>query len=281
WSGATWEPANWYEGYDGDVDIARAIARSVNIAAVETAFTVGITDVAALLEEVGAPVPLHQAPSLALGAVDLTPFELAHAYAALTDGRRRAPFFLRDDMRDPASVDRSDVIFSASFVAQADWALAQPIERSDGTARSLASFGSAMRGKTGTSDGARDAWFAGYLPDALVVVWVGYDTPRPLGTNGHTAGGGTLAVPVAAEIFRAIVAARVGAAPTIAAPPPINTPREKSEISIHEVCDKANAGIRLAPYTDERRCVDFSRGTKNPWGSDASNMVRRLGGGEG
>ncbi|MFH1098954.1 MAG: transglycosylase domain-containing protein, partial [Candidatus Uhrbacteria bacterium] len=47
WSGATWEPANWYEGYDGDVDIARAIARSVNIAAVETAFTVGITDVAA------------------------------------------------------------------------------------------------------------------------------------------------------------------------------------------------------------------------------------------
>ncbi|MDO8599482.1 MAG: hypothetical protein Q7S02_05210, partial [bacterium] len=59
----------------------------------------------------------------------------------------------------------------------------------------------ALRGKTGTTDGARDAWFVGYTPELLVAVWVGYDRPQSLRTARGDESGGSLAAPIAESIF--------------------------------------------------------------------------------
>ncbi|MDO8599413.1 MAG: transglycosylase domain-containing protein [bacterium] len=213
WSGSVWEPANWYPDHLGTLPLAEAMARSVNMVAVEAVLTVGADRVATFLEEVSPVASIPHAPSIALGAFERTPLELAHAYAVLASGG------MQGSLRTVRRVRHGDTavdfplgdarrILDPSLVQATDWLLTQPVEHPHGTARSLATLGLGIRGKTGTTNDARDAWFVGYARDLLVAVWVGYDQPTPLRGRRGEESGATLAVPIARAIFARAVAMR-------------------------------------------------------------------------
>ena len=193
-----WKPQNYEkEQFRGPVRVRTALAESINTVAIKVLSEVGIDQVRAVAARVGitSPIAPDVGLSLALGSLTVTPLELANAYATFADGGMAA------------KVDRTSLV-----TAIGDQKLAVPqlqpglppevayvmvsLMRSvidEGTARS-AIAGKLRRpaaGKTGTSNGQRDAWFVGFTPDLLAAVWVGFDDMKKLGRG--EAGGKTAA----------------------------------------------------------------------------------------
>ena len=150
-------------------------------------------------------------PSLALGAFELTPLEIAQAYAVLASGGRRAATrsYLRVvdiDGRELAT-RRPEIVaaFDPAEVGLVTSARRGAVER--GTGRGLRSAGylGPVAGKTGTTNDFRDAWFVAYTPELVVAVWVGFDDARSLGLTGSRA-----ALPICAEFLEAALGRRGG-----------------------------------------------------------------------
>lgn len=213
WSGEVWTPGNWYPGHLGRMPVARAIAHSVNAASVAATLATGSDRVASFLDVVGFPRPVPPHPALALGTMELTPLELANAYATLASrGESKPARLVREVVQRGAAIaepaDSTFFVLDPAFVSAVDWLLRQPIEHPDGTAKRLARLGFDLRGKTGTTNGSRDAWFVGYTPELVVAVWVGYDEPAPIRTSSGDESGATLAVPIAERVFVAAAMTR-------------------------------------------------------------------------
>ncbi|MCP5140153.1 MAG: penicillin-binding protein 1B [Chromatiales bacterium] len=190
-TGKIWSPQNYDHQYRGPVPAIRALAESLNTPTVRIGMDVGPKKVAGLLKSLGmskAPPPL---PSLLLGAVDLSPMEVAQVYNSLGNGGFHAPL---KAVRAVLDVDgkpleryqlKIDRAADPSAVAQLTTSMLQVVDR--GTARGARRWlppGLAVAGKTGTSDDLRDSWFAGFTNDHVVVVWVGADDNTPTGLSG-------------------------------------------------------------------------------------------------
>jgi penicillin-binding protein 1B len=189
----TWSPKNYSRQFEGTVTIRQALARSLNVATAKVGEKVGFDHVVALWKSFGMSSHLEPYPSLVLGTFELTPLELAAAYAVIANGGTRvAPRFFTSiqDARgrtvDAPHFERRRVVHAESTF------LVTELMRSvidEGTGREIRArgFKAAAAGKTGTTDDTRDAWFVGFVPDLLVVVWVGYDDNQKLGLTGSQA----------------------------------------------------------------------------------------------
>jgi penicillin-binding protein 1B len=215
---AAWTPRNLDRRHLGAVTVRRAIEESRNIPAVRLAQEVGLERVVVTARRLGIASPLQAVPSLALGTSEVTLLEITGAYAALANGGRRvAPTTLAGESPTagaafrvpPAPPERAVSPESAFLVTH----LLRGVMR-DGTGRASRRWGVAelAAGKTGTSDGLRDAWFVGYTRDLVVGVWVGRDDAGPLGLTGAQA-----ALPIWAEVMA--YAVRRSAPRPFAAPP--------------------------------------------------------------
>jgi penicillin-binding protein 1B len=202
-----YRPANYGGGFSmRDVTLRTGLVRSLNVVTVDAAMRVGLTRVAALAERLGLPKP-HAYPSTALGTNEATPLEVATAYTAFAAGGRVAhpdPILRVDGAPDSGSGDgrreqSAQVLKPATAYMLTDM-LSAVIDR--GTARSArgAFKGTAVAGKTGTS---RDGWFAGYTPNLVCVVWVGFDDGEELNLTGADA-----ALPAWTEFVRRAVELR-------------------------------------------------------------------------
>jgi penicillin-binding protein 1B len=190
-TGKEWAPENYDRQYRGDVTLARALAESLNLPTVRLGLEVGTRKVATTLRSLGTEKAPPALPSLLLGAVDLTPLEVAQVYQSLASGGFRAPLKAvravldaegKALARTQLSVDRAA---DPAAVYQVNAALVEVFER--GTARGakgLLPAGLVVAGKTGTSNDLRDSWFAGFTNDHVAVVWVGADDNRPTGLSG-------------------------------------------------------------------------------------------------
>ncbi len=186
-----WEPNNYDRQYRGRVLLLRSLADSYNASTARLGMAVGVDKVAALLRKLGIRRKFAAYPSLLLGAVDLTPLEVAQMYATLASGGFRVPLrsirsvLSRDEQplaRYPLAIEQ---VIEPGPMALLDFGL-QEVVRS-GTARALRQrFPDDLRvaGKTGTTDDFRDSWFAGYAGDHLAVVWLGRDDNKPVGLSG-------------------------------------------------------------------------------------------------
>jgi len=184
----------------GPVRLRTALAHSINVVAIRLIDRVGPDKVAALASSLGVSSKLDPVLGLALGSSAVTPLELANAYATIASGGIRAePVFVRRIV-DPfgREVDLPDPAPSVRAISEQEaWLetslLRSVIEDPEGTGRGAAGLGRQAAGKTGTSDKARDAWFAGFTPDLVAVVWLGFDDMKSLGKKE---GGGRTAVPI-------------------------------------------------------------------------------------
>jgi penicillin-binding protein 1B len=186
----TYRPANFGGGYSmRDVTMRTGLVKSLNVVTVDVALQTGLARIANLAERFGLPKP-ERYPSLALGTKEVTPLELAAAYAAfVNDGRRVEPKIIASVGEPPAthavSLDVTDTrVISPTTAYMITNTLAAVVDH--GTARGArnAVNGTAIAGKTGTS---RDGWFVGYTPNLVCVVWIGFDDNQQLGLTGAEA----------------------------------------------------------------------------------------------
>jgi len=188
----SWQPANYGDVYDGPITARLALARSRNVAAVKVAEQAGFRGVADLWAAAAGSAPPPAYPSIALGVFEATPLEVATAYTVLANGGIRVP--LTSVTAVSGNAGPIDVGSDAPRrVASADSAylVTQMLQGAfdSGTAAAARQQGflHEAAGKTGTTDDLRDAWFAGFTPDLLTVVWVGMDDGSPLGLSGAQA----------------------------------------------------------------------------------------------
>jgi penicillin-binding protein 1B len=192
-NGQTWSPKNFDGEVHGDVTAVRALAESLNLATVHLGLEVGPGRVARLLERLGAERPSPVYPSLLLGAIELTPYQVTQVYNTIANGGFRAPLRAVRAVVDAQgnTVQRYALALEQAADPAAVYALnqglVQVMRRGTGTtAQRLLPADLVTAGKTGTSDDLRDSWFAGFSNDYLAVVWVGNDDNENVGLTGGT-----------------------------------------------------------------------------------------------
>jgi penicillin-binding protein 1A len=159
----------------------------------------------------GIDTPLKPYPSIALGAQNVTPLEMASAYGTLaTGGRHYEPVFITKVVDRNKKVLREaepkgKQVVKASVAYAANKILKGVI--TSGTAR-RAFIGRPAAGKTGTSQDHRDVWFVGYTPQLVTAVWVGHRKEQPIYVNGSRAFGGTVCAPIWADFMRNALAGK-------------------------------------------------------------------------
>ncbi|MGD9974145.1 MAG: PBP1A family penicillin-binding protein [Desulfatirhabdiaceae bacterium] len=203
--GKSWQPQN-YSFIEGEsVSLRTAIARSVNLAAVDLALKIGIDEIIQNTRRFGFSTPLNPYPSLALGASEVIPIELARAYCPFAaDGMLPFPLSLKDVEDEDGNIIEGRHMTVESVISPAKAFMMSSLLRSvvtDGTAGSLKNLGitQPVAGKTGTTNDSRDAWFVGYTPNILALVWVGTDDGTPLHGTGAS-----LALPIWADLVKQI-----------------------------------------------------------------------------
>ncbi len=200
-----WKPQNFEkETYRGPVRLREALARSINTVAIRVLADVGVEAVVALAARMGIRSTLPTTLSLALGSGEVTPIELVNAYATFaTGGLVAQPVFLTrvGDAVEPVAPAERALSPEAAYLATS---LMESVVQ-DGTAGAAKKLRRRVAGKTGTTDGARDAWFVGFSPDLVAGAWIGFDDVRRLG-KGEA--GGRSALPVWIAFMREALARR-------------------------------------------------------------------------
>jgi len=217
--GATWEPKNFEASAPEQLTLREALTESQNIATVNLAFSDSLDaspsaaavnlDNAPGLERVADTArdfhlylsgPAY--PSMVLGAREVTPLMLARAYCAFAaDGVLPFPLSIKDVANEAGNAVESRHARIEGLISPAKAYMMSDLMRSvveAGTGRSLKYWGVdwPVAGKTGTTNDSRDAWFVGYTPDILALVWVGFDN----GDSLHTTGAGA-ALPIWADLM--------------------------------------------------------------------------------
>jgi penicillin-binding protein 1A len=182
-----YRPSN-FEGWQGHdpLRLREALANSVNVAAVRVLRDVGAANVVEWARSLGIQSPMKADLSLALGSYEVRPIELAGAYATFAAGGvyEEPRLVLRITGSDGKDVPLPDPPPPHRAMDEAEAFVTTSMLTSvidHGTGSRAKALGRPLAGKTGTSNGPKDTWFAGYSTDVAAVVWVGYDDGRPLG----------------------------------------------------------------------------------------------------
>ena len=193
YDGRTWRPANYRDMYFGPVTVRRALELSLNAATSRIAARVGLEPILDLAHRIGIESPLPPYPSAVLGAVEVTPLEVAQAYAVIANQGLKAAVRAANKVVDRQGqiIERRPLAVERVVSPEAAYLVTHLMEGvlDNGTGRGVRErgFTRPAAGKTGTTNDARDAWFAGFTPDLLAVVWIGFDDGDPLGLTGAEA----------------------------------------------------------------------------------------------
>jgi penicillin-binding protein 1B len=185
-----WTPSNFEGKRYGEITVRKAIEESVNTATVRLALDVGLPEVVKTARAAGIRSPLSPVPSVALGSFEVTPVELAYAYATIASrGVRYDPFPLFSaTTADGEILTSAKVRWERALDPRAAYLTGYAMEGvlDRGTAKTAKGMGITFpaSGKTGTTDGNRDSWFVGFTPDVVCAVWVGYDSGADTGLSG-------------------------------------------------------------------------------------------------
>jgi len=203
-AGDEWTPHNFDKQSHGILPLQVALSRSYNQATVRLAMDVGIDNILDVAKRLGVKKMLPSVPSISLGAVSLSPYEVTEMYQTIAAGGFNTPLrtirFVLDNQGKPLQRYEIDVEqrFDPGDMFVLSSALQETIAKGTGKRASKWLDPSlALAGKTGTSDDQRDSWFAGYSGNYLGVVWLGYDdnysTPLTGGTGALPVWAKTLA----------------------------------------------------------------------------------------
>ncbi len=182
-----WEPHNFTNKYLGPITLQTALAQSINTVAARLANEVGTQNVARTAHRLGITSPIQTDPSMALGAVEVAPIEMAQAYTAFDNGGYAVKAYGIERIRTAAGKVLYDhsVAKPARVQVIANPALGYMIQMMrqvliSGSGAGARINGYDLAGKTGTTSDYRDAWFVGYTGGFATAVWVGKDNNTPM-----------------------------------------------------------------------------------------------------
>jgi penicillin-binding protein 1B len=245
-----WRPQNYDNRFHGEVTVRRALAFSYNIPAVRAAISAGVPNVIKLASSIGVSSKLEPYPSIALGSFEVTPLEVAYAYSVFANGGVKAEpiSILAVSTSDGKLLESRQVkmqrVAPPGICYVMNNILQDVLEY--GTAAKVRSLGFTRKyaGKTGTTNNYKDAWFVGYSPKLLSLVWLGYD-------DGHSVrlSGGEGAVPIWTSHMNRVV----GMVP--------DTEFRRSDDVVDREIDPAT-GMLASPYCPSVETEVFVRGTE-------------------
>jgi penicillin-binding protein 1B len=183
----TYEPNNYHEQYNGRVTVRYALEHSLNVPTIKIAESIGFAKVADLARRSGLNAKIKAYPSIALGAFEVTPLEMAGAYTIFAnEGKLLSPHALVRVLAADGTLSRAYTYPEKQVLSpQVAYLMTHIMEGviQKGTAVRVRGMGFDLpaAGKTGTS---RDGWFAGYTKDYIVIAWVGFDDNTDLNMEG-------------------------------------------------------------------------------------------------
>ena len=185
-NGQVWSPQNDDRQFSGQVMLVDALTRSMNVPTVNLGMALGLPAITDTWQKLGVPKDqLHPVPAMILGALNLTPIEVAQAFQTIASGGNRAPLSaLRSVIDEDGSVlyqsfPQAERAVPAQAAYMTLWTMQQVVQR--GTGRQLGAKypGLHLAGKTGTTNNNVDTWFAGIDGREVVITWVGRDNNQP------------------------------------------------------------------------------------------------------
>ncbi|WP_082601874.1 transglycosylase domain-containing protein [Phenylobacterium sp. Root700] len=182
-----WSPRNYTNDFRGPMTLQTALAQSINTVAARLANEVGTGNVAAAAQRLGIKSHIQLDPSMALGAVEVSPLEMAQAYAPFSNGGFLAKGYGIQRIRTASgkilydhSVEKSErrQVIGSPALQYMNQMMRQVINGGTGGRAKVAGYD--IAGKTGTTSDYRDAWFVGYTGGFVTAVWVGKDNNKPM-----------------------------------------------------------------------------------------------------
>ena len=189
-----WEPRNYTGRYLGPITLQTALAQSVNTVAARLANEVGTGNVAAVARRLGITSKIQLDPSMALGAVEVSPLEMAQSYAAFSNGGFLAKGYGIQRIRTASGkvlYDRNlerrprRSVIGSPALQYMNMMMREVVISGTGKRARVPNYD--IAGKTGTTSDYRDAWFVGYTGGFVTAVWTGKDDNKPM--KGVTGGG--------------------------------------------------------------------------------------------
>jgi penicillin-binding protein 1B len=261
----SYEPRNFKDEYFGQVTMRQAITKSLNVATIKFAEKVGYGRVTELAHRLGLNELIKPYPAMAIGAFEVTPLEMVRAYTAFANGGMMVDLTPIQEIRDsrfqkifsntpkPTQVLTPEISFLVTSLLQS------VINNGTGAGSRARGFTLPAAGKTGTS---RDGWFAGYTPDLLCIVWVGFDDNRELNLEGSKS-----ALPIWTSFMKKAISI---------------VPLRGDEFSIPEGLPEVEidptTGLRATERCIERQTEYFIRGTEPTLFCYGNNYEQMLGG---
>jgi penicillin-binding protein 1B len=201
----SWTPHNDDNQYRGPVSVRKALELSINVPTVRIAVQAGLDTVVAAARAAGIASRLRGYPSLALGAFEISPIEIASAYCVLANGGVRVDPNTIVGVTDAQGnvLERRETplkrVLPPDAVFLVDSLMQGVVNRGTGGGVRARGVQGVLAGKTGTTNDERDAWFIGFSPRILAAVWVGFDDNRPVNLSGSEA-----AVPIFADFIKGV-----------------------------------------------------------------------------
>jgi len=203
--GREWRPENYSPIPEAQISMRMALARSVNKATADLTMKIGVDRIITAASAFGFSNQFPPYPSISLGSAEIIPIELARAYCAFAaDGLLPHPISMKEVANEKGEILERRHLTIGSATSPEKAFLITSMLRSvveAGTARSLVdkTISFPVAGKTGTTNDFKDAWFVGYTPDILALVWVGFDDGTPIKASGSSA-----ALPIFADLMKSI-----------------------------------------------------------------------------
>ena len=192
-NGDVWEPGNYDKENHGEVPLYQALAHSYNISTARLGLELGVDTIVSTLHRLGVEQKLNPYPSLLLGAVEMSPFQVTRLYQTFASGGFVTPLraitaVLAADktplQRYPLNVRAA---IEPEYAHLVSTAMMYAVRQGTGQAIYHAlPYERSVAGKTGTTDDLRDSWFAAFTGDRLGVVWIGRDDNQSTGLTGST-----------------------------------------------------------------------------------------------
>ncbi|MBF0517098.1 MAG: PBP1A family penicillin-binding protein [Nitrospirae bacterium] len=182
--GQQWTPHNYAHRFYGRVTLRTALSKSLNAATVSLANSIGMDHVIATARSIGITSNIYPHLPAAIGVSEMTLLELSYAYTTFANGKRFDPMVYekitdRYDIKVEDNAPKGVQAIDPANVAKMRDVLNAVV--TEGTSIAAKSLGRPVYGKTGTTDGYKDAWFIGFDDEMTVGVWVGRDNNRPIG----------------------------------------------------------------------------------------------------